>query len=243
MRALLVGLFAFVLVTQAAAAAMQGESTPAPRKANVERPALTLDQQLERKLAALRKYRGTVRFFENHRSLLASSGEPAKAKTSLAYARTRVRQLTKSVAALRAKVVRARGDRLAKLPPRKAICPSSGPLRGGARGLVVRVPAQHERPERPVPRPLPDGLVRATPVRPRLDRARPGARRAPVLRALGPRLEPVELQLGGVLASTSRGPARRAGLDSQRPSLFVANCTPARSAAGFVGPVLLLGVP
>ena len=122
MRALLVGLFAFVLVTQAAAAAMQGESTPAPRKANVVRPALTLDQQLERKLAALRKYRGTVRFFENHRSLLASSDEPAKAKTSLAYAGTRVRQLTKSVAALRAKVRALVGRRLAKLPPRKAIC-------------------------------------------------------------------------------------------------------------------------
>ena len=33
---------------------------------------MTLDERLERKLTALRKYRGTIRFFENHRSLLAS---------------------------------------------------------------------------------------------------------------------------------------------------------------------------
>jgi hypothetical protein len=122
LRALLVGLFAFALVTQASAAAMQGESTPAPRKANVERPAVTLDQRLERKLAAVRKYRGTVRFFQNRRMLLASGGEQVKAKFSLAYARTRVRQLTKSVATLRAKIRARDGRRLAKLPPRKAIC-------------------------------------------------------------------------------------------------------------------------
>ena len=89
MRALLVGLFAFALVTQAAAAAMQGESTPAPRKANVERPALTLDQQLERKLAALRKYRGTVRFFENHR-IVARLGRRA-GESEVRRSRTPVR--------------------------------------------------------------------------------------------------------------------------------------------------------
>lgn len=121
MRALLVGLFAFVLVTQAAAAAMQGNTAQASAQAKVEQPALTLDERLERELTALRKYRGTVRFFENHRSLLASGGQ-AMAKSSLAAAHARVRQLTASVAALRAKI-RARDERkLAKLPPRKAIC-------------------------------------------------------------------------------------------------------------------------
>jgi hypothetical protein len=122
LRALLVGLFAFVLVIQATAAAMQGESAQASRKATVTKPALTLDERLERKLAALRKHRGTVRFFENHRSLLASSGQRPKARTSLAEARARVRQLTKAVAALRAKIRARDGRRLAKLPPRKAIC-------------------------------------------------------------------------------------------------------------------------
>jgi hypothetical protein len=100
---------------------MEGESAQASRKANVEQRALTLDERLERKLASLRKHRGTVRFFENHRSLLASGSAPAKAK-SLAYAKTRVRQLTKTVAALRARVAARDARRLAKLPPRRAIC-------------------------------------------------------------------------------------------------------------------------
>ena len=121
MRALLVGLFAFLLVIQAAAAAMQGGTAQASAQAKVEQPASTLDERLERKLKALRKYRGTIRFFENHRSLLAS-GEQATAKSSLAYAHLRVRQLTASVAALRAKISARDGRRLAELPPRKAIC-------------------------------------------------------------------------------------------------------------------------
>ena len=121
MRALLVGLFAFVLVTQAVAAAMQGDTAQASAQAKVDQPASTLDERLERKLAALRKYRRTIRFFENHRSLLASGGQ-ATAKPSLAYARARVRQLTTSVAALRAKISARDARRLAKLPPRKAIC-------------------------------------------------------------------------------------------------------------------------
>jgi len=99
---------------------MQGDTAQASAQAKVEQPALTLDERLERKLTALRKYRGTVRFFENHRSLLASG--QAMARSSLAIARARVRQLTASVAALRAKI-RGRDERkLAKLPPRKAIC-------------------------------------------------------------------------------------------------------------------------
>jgi hypothetical protein len=121
LRALLVGLFALCLVMQAAVAAMEGESAQASRKANVEQRALTLDERLERKLAALRRYRDTIRFLENHRSLLASGSAPGKA-TSLAYAKKRVRELNTAVAALRAKL-RVREHRaLAKLPPRRAIC-------------------------------------------------------------------------------------------------------------------------
>jgi len=100
---------------------MQGESAQASRKANVDRT-VTIDERLERTLAALRKYRGTVRFFESHRSLLSSGTQQVQAKDSLGYARERVRQLTTTVAVLRAKI-RARDMRkLAKLPPRKAIC-------------------------------------------------------------------------------------------------------------------------
>jgi hypothetical protein len=101
---------------------MQGETAQASRTAAAER-AVTLDERLERKLAALRKYRGTIRFYENHRSLLAAGGaNQAKASSSLANARKRVRQLTRTVAALRAEIRVRERRKLAKLPPRKAIC-------------------------------------------------------------------------------------------------------------------------
>ena len=121
MRALLVGLLAFVLVTQAAAAAMQAPSAPV-RKAQTARKTFTLDEQLERKLAALRKYRGTVRFFETHRSLLSSSEHHANATSALASAKQRVHQLTTTVATLRAKVHARDARKLASLAPKAAIC-------------------------------------------------------------------------------------------------------------------------
>lgn len=122
MRVLLVGLFAFCLVTQASAATMKVQTPSAPRaKAKVEH-AVTPEQRLEQKLVALRKYRGTVRFFENRRPLLVATEQRVSARSSLAYARTRVRQLTKTVQRLRA-TIRARTQRrLASLPPKEAIC-------------------------------------------------------------------------------------------------------------------------
>jgi len=125
LRALLVGLLASVLVTQAAAAAMQVQ-TPATRKANVQQ-ALTLDEQLERKLHALRKYRGAIQFFDSHHRLLASAESRAAAQSALAHAQRRVLQLTKTVNALRAKVHRRDTRRLEALPPRAAICRVFGP--------------------------------------------------------------------------------------------------------------------
>ena len=122
MRALLVGLVAFCLVTQASAAAMQGETALAPRKAKVEQRTLTLDERLERKVTALRKYRGTIRFFESRRSLLIAGDQRTQARSSLAYAKKRVRQLTKTVAVLRAEVRARKTRKLASLPPRAAIC-------------------------------------------------------------------------------------------------------------------------
>jgi hypothetical protein len=100
---------------------MQAPSAPV-RKAPTHHPKLTLDQQLERKLAALRKYRGTVRFFQTHRSLLSATEHRANAVPALAYAKKRVRRLSATVAVLRAKI-RARDQRkLASLKPRAAIC-------------------------------------------------------------------------------------------------------------------------
>ena len=122
MRALLVGLLAFVLVTQAAAAAMQAPSTPTPRKASMARPAPTLDQQLERKLVAIRKYRGTIRFFKTQRMLLASSDREVAANSKLAYAEQRVARLEKTVAVLRSKLRVRDARRFAALPPKAAIC-------------------------------------------------------------------------------------------------------------------------
>lgn len=122
MRVLLVGLLAFVLVTQAAAAAMKAPSAPAPRTVKTDHEAVTLDRQLERKVAALQRYRGAIRFFETHRSLLSSRKHQANAKSSLAYAKQRVRQLTTTVAALRAKVDKRDARRLAAMPPKAAIC-------------------------------------------------------------------------------------------------------------------------
>jgi hypothetical protein len=121
LRALLVGLLAFVLITQAAAAAMKAPSTPS-RPATTAHKTLTLDQQLERKLAALGKYRGAIRFYRTHRSLLSSGAKQVHATSNLAYAERRVRQLSKTVATLRLKVHARDARRLGSLPPRKAIC-------------------------------------------------------------------------------------------------------------------------
>jgi hypothetical protein len=101
---------------------MQGGTTQVQRAVEVEKRVPTLDQRLTRKLAALRKYQGTVRFFENRRSLLVSGEQRAQARSSLAYARARVRQLTKTVAVLEAKVKARDRRKRASLPPKAAIC-------------------------------------------------------------------------------------------------------------------------
>jgi hypothetical protein len=109
---------AFVLVTQAAAAAMQDKSATAPRKAKQERHALTLDERLEQKLAAARKYRGTVAFFKSHRSLLSSEVHRLDARTALRRAGRRLAELSRTIRALR----RALDDRRAAASPKAAIC-------------------------------------------------------------------------------------------------------------------------
>jgi lysozyme-like protein len=121
LRALLVGLLAFVLVTQAAAAAIKAQSQPVTQ-VKPTRQTLTLDQQLERKLVALRKYRGAVRFLRTHRSLLSSEARQDQARSALVNAERRVRQLTKTVAVLRARISTRDARLVAAMPPRKAIC-------------------------------------------------------------------------------------------------------------------------
>jgi hypothetical protein len=123
LRALLVGLLALILVTQAAAATMQASTSSTPsNRAPVKHRALALDERLEHKLAALHRYRGTIHFFRRHRSLLGSSDHRDAASAAVAYAERRVRALTQTVAVLRGKISKRDARRLAAMSPKKAIC-------------------------------------------------------------------------------------------------------------------------
>jgi hypothetical protein len=102
LRALLVGLLALILVTQAAAATMQASSSSTPSKRTpAKHGLLALDERLEGKITALHRYRGTIHFFRTHRSLLGSREHREAASTALAYAERRARALARTVAALR----------------------------------------------------------------------------------------------------------------------------------------------
>jgi hypothetical protein len=112
-----------ILVTQAAAATMQVSPTPAPTKTHqVRHHTETLDQRLERKLAALQRYTGTIRFFHSHRSLLSSSDRSEVAGSALAYAEHRARELTETVATMRNAIRQRDARRRAARSPRAAIC-------------------------------------------------------------------------------------------------------------------------
>jgi hypothetical protein len=76
----------------------------------------------ERKLVLVRKYRGTIRFFKTHRTLFSSADHRHTAKSKLAYAERRARQLERTIVVLRAKVRKRDARRWASLPPRAAIC-------------------------------------------------------------------------------------------------------------------------
>lgn len=123
LRALLVGLCACVLVAQAAAAAKQDpQPTTAPSKAKQERSAPTLDGRLAQKLAAARKYRGTVAFFKRDRQLLSSATHRENAARALEHAQRRLAQLEGTIAAIRRAIHTRDARRRAALPPRAAIC-------------------------------------------------------------------------------------------------------------------------
>jgi Lysozyme like domain len=122
LRVLLVGLFAFVLVTQAAAAAMQGKPATASRKAKQERKAETLDERLAEKRAAARKYRGTVAFFKSHRRLLSSENHGPDAKTALQHAERRLAALSKTIRTLQSAIQKREVHRREAALPKAAIC-------------------------------------------------------------------------------------------------------------------------
>jgi hypothetical protein len=109
-------------VTQATAAAKSGHATDTGRKAKQERVVLTLDSRLARKLDAASKYRSTIRFFANHRSLLSSTEHQENARIALQRAQRRLARLTRTIGAIR-RLMRDREDRRVQaLSPRRAIC-------------------------------------------------------------------------------------------------------------------------
>lgn len=121
LKALLVGLCALVLVTQAAAATNGGDSPTPERK---QRP-VSLEATLQQKLDAARRLRGAVRFFEGNRLLLSSTASGRSARSSLAEAQRRLARVRREIAHYRRLIqrrdARREARRLAKAPPRVAI--------------------------------------------------------------------------------------------------------------------------
>ena len=193
MRALFVGLFAFCLVTQAAAAAMQGETSQAPRKAKVEQRALTLDERLEHKLAALAEVprrRPVLREPPIVARLERPAGEGdvlarARESTRAAAHEDRCRASREGPGARRAQAGEA-------ATAQAAICTVFGSYcQEARRRRVVRVAPRTKAQNGQYLGLFQMGSYERQPVRPRRECPRPVGRGAPVLRALRPRLEPV----------------------------------------------------
>jgi hypothetical protein len=87
--------------------------------------AATLETRLELKLDAARRHRGTIRFFENHRSLLRSGETMAIAREALSRAQRGLERVTREAAyyrrLLRERDARLEVRRLAAASPRTAI--------------------------------------------------------------------------------------------------------------------------
>ena len=137
LRALLVGLCAVVVVTQAAAATMQDDAIGATRSTTTKSARQTattasLANRLGSTLDAARKHRGTIRFFESRAWLLRSEKHGAWARSSLRRAEWRVARTTARAAVLRRQIEQRAARRLAKLPPRAAICDVFGRYCGQA---------------------------------------------------------------------------------------------------------------
>ena len=121
LKALLVGLCAFALATQALAATSDGASAATER---AKRP-VSLEAKLQHKLDMARRLRGTIRFFENNRLLLSSTASGRRARGSLEHAKRRLATVRREAAYYRRLIARRdarlEARRLAKAPPRVAI--------------------------------------------------------------------------------------------------------------------------
>jgi hypothetical protein len=87
---------------------------------------LSLEARLELKLDAARKHRSTIRFFNSHRALVSSNEHHAVALQALRRANRRLATATREIAyyrrLIRIRAARELTRRLAKAPPRVAIC-------------------------------------------------------------------------------------------------------------------------
>ena len=136
LKALVVGLCVLVLVTQAAAAA-NGEPTAGGRhpakhgSAKKDARALPLEARLRLKLETARKHLTTIRFFKTHRWLVRSGEHRALALRALRRATRGLASAAREIAhyrrLLRIRETQRDARRLAKAPPRVAICGTFGP--------------------------------------------------------------------------------------------------------------------
>jgi hypothetical protein len=113
-------------MSQAVAAANGEPNTSKAREKDRNAQADTLEARLALKLKAYRKYRGAVRFFESHRTLLASATHRSDARRALKRARRGVARAAKEAryyrALIRRRDARLQARQLAGAPPRVAIC-------------------------------------------------------------------------------------------------------------------------
>ena len=208
----------------------------------MEQRAQTLDERLERKVAALRKYRGTIRFFKNRRSLLSRSDR--RCGELVARVREEARSpVDEDDPVLRARSARERHGGLRHCRPSSDLQRLRVVLPGGARRRPVRVAPVDERAERPVPRAVPDGLVRARAVRPRRRRPanRPSQRTGTSSARVG---------TGAHGAAAGRRRRSRSSRSGRSADLELSSCVSFRRKlpacaprAGFLGAAHLVGVP
>lgn len=105
-----------------ATAANAGKAAGGRHATTSAKRAVSLESRLELKLAAAKKHRSVVRFFERHRWLLSSSKHRTTAQDKLRRATRRLALTTRTVVAIRRVLAGREALRNAHAPPKVAIC-------------------------------------------------------------------------------------------------------------------------
>jgi hypothetical protein len=134
LKTLLIGLCLLFVAAQAAAAAHVSSASSATLERGAgavraatptlekNRDARSLEERLERRLGAAKKYRSVIRFFAGHRWLLTSADHRAIATTALRRATRGLARANRNIAAIRRVLRRREARRLVYAPPTVAIC-------------------------------------------------------------------------------------------------------------------------